>query len=62
MPNVALLGLDKVTIIVSFSSSKESSTILSIVIVPLVSPALIVNVPLARVKSVPDPVAEPVTV
>ena len=62
MPNVALLGLDKVTIIVSFSSSKESSTILSIAMVPLVSPALIVSVPLARVKSVPDPVAEPVTV
>ena len=33
---------------------------LAMVIVPLVSPALIVKVPLARVKSVPDPVAVPV--
>ena len=43
------------------ASSRESLTILAIVIVPLVSPALIVKVPLAKVKSVPDPVAVPVT-
>ena len=61
LPSVALPGLDKVTITVSLASSKESLTILAIVIVPLVSPALIVSVPLAKVKSVPDPVAVPVT-
>ena len=53
-------GLDKVTITVSFTSSNESSAILPIVIVPDVAPAFIVRVPLARVKSVPDPVAVPV--
>ena len=31
-----------------------------IFMVPLVAPALIVKVPLARVKSVPEPVAVPV--
>ena len=49
LPNVALLGFDKVTITVSFGSSSESLTILAIVIVPLVLPALIVRVPLAKV-------------
>ena len=49
LPNVALLGFDKVTITVSFGSSSESLTILAIVIVPLVLPALIVSVPFARV-------------
>ena len=34
---------------------------LDILMVPLVEPALIVKVPLARVKSVPEPVAVPVT-
>ena len=34
---------------------------LDILIVPLVEPALMVKVPFARVKSVPDPVAVPVT-
>ena len=47
--------------IVSFGSSKESSTIPAIVIVVDVEPAEIVAVPLASVKSVPDPVAVPVT-
>ena len=61
LPNVALLGFDKVTITVSFTSSRPSSTIPAIVIVPDVAPALIVREPLARVKSVPDPVAVPVT-
>ena len=42
-------GGDKVTITVSFGSSSESLTILAIVIVPDVDPALIVRVPLARV-------------
>ena len=46
---------------VSLPSAIESSTMLLIVTVPLVSPALIVKVPLAKVKSVPDPVAVPVT-
>ena len=49
LPRVALLGLDKVTITVSFASSKESLTTLAIVIVPDVDPAIIVSVPLARV-------------
>ena len=47
-------------ITVSFASSIESSIILAIVIVPDVAPALIVRVPSARVKSVPEPVAVPV--
>ena len=34
---------------VSFASSNESLTMLPIVIVPLVSPALMVRVPLAKV-------------
>ena len=46
---MALLGLDKVTMTVSFGSSKESSIIPAIVIVPDVAPALMVRVPLARV-------------
>ena len=33
----------------------------AIVIKPVVEPALIVRVPLVKVKSVPDPVAVPVT-
>ena len=49
LPNVALLGFDKVTITVSFASSRESSTMLAMVIVPDVDPAFIVSVPLARV-------------
>ena len=49
LPKVALLGLDKVTMTVSFGSSNESSTIPAIVIVPDVAPALIVKVPLAKV-------------
>ena len=49
LPYVALLGFDYVTITVSFGSSRESLTILPIVIVPDVDPALIVRVPLARV-------------
>ena len=49
LPSVALLGFDKVTMTVSFASSRESLTILAIVIVPLVLPALIVRVPLAKV-------------
>ena len=56
-----MLGLDKVTITVSLGSSKPSSTIPAIVIVPDVVPALMVIVPFASVKSVPDPVAVPVT-
>ena len=61
MPGLAFDGLDKVTITVSFTSSIESSTIPAIVIVVDVEPAEIVAVPLARVKSVPEPVAVPVT-
>ena len=49
LPSVALVEFDKVTITVSFDSSKESLTMLPMVIVPLVSPALIVRVPLAKV-------------
>ena len=49
LPSVALVEFDKVTITVSFDSSKESLTMLPMVIVPLVSPALIVRVPLPRV-------------
>ena len=44
-----MLGFDKVTITVSFGSSNVSLTMLAIVIVPDVDPALIVSVPLARV-------------
>ena len=48
-PSVALLGLDNVTITVSSTSSSASSTMLPIVIVPDVFPAVIVSVPLAKV-------------
>ena len=48
------------TITVSLASSIKSLIILDILIVPLVAPALIVKVPLAKVKSVPEPVAVPV--
>ena len=58
-PGLALVGLDKVMIIVSSASSKESSTIPAIVSVVDVEPPM-VAVPLARVKSVPEPVAVPV--
>ena len=44
-----MLGFDKVTMTVSFASSRPSSTIPAIVIVPEVDPALIVSVPLAKV-------------
>ena len=44
-----MLGLDKVIITVSSGSSKESSIIPAIVIVPDVPPALMVRVPSARV-------------
>ena len=60
LPRVALPGLDKVRTTVSFPSASPSSTIPAIVIVPVVAPAFIVRVPLARVKSVPDPEAVPV--
>ena len=59
-PNVAFVGFDNVTTTVSSTSSNASFTILAIVIVPVVLPAEIVSVPLARVKSVPLPVAVPV--
>ena len=57
---VAFDALDNVIVTVSFASSIESSIILAIVIEPDVAPALIVSVPSARVKSVPEPVAVPV--
>ena len=43
-----MLGLDRVTIIVSLVSSIESSIMLDISMVPDVAPALMVKVPLAR--------------
>ena len=49
LPKVALLGLDRVRMTVSFASSAASSIILAIVIVPDVDPALMVRVPLAKV-------------
>ena len=49
VPKFALTGLVNVTMTVSSTSSRESSTILPIVIITLVDPALIVKVPLARV-------------
>ena len=49
LPSEALPGLDKVTITVSLASSIESLIILDILMVPVVAPALIVSVPLARV-------------
>ena len=49
LPKVALLGFDKVTMTVSFTSSRPSSTIPAIVIVPDVEPAFMVRVPLASV-------------
>ena len=49
LPKVALLGLDKVTMTVSSGSSAESSTILAIVIVPVVEPAAILKVPFISV-------------
>ena len=48
-PKVVSVGFDKVIITVSSPSSRLSSTIPAIVIVPVVSPAVIVNVPLASV-------------
>ncbi len=57
---MALSGLDKVTMTVSLASSRVSLIILAMVITPEVSPALMVSVPSASVKSVPDPVAVPV--
>ena len=48
-PRTALFGLDKVMITVSLASSRSSSIIQAIVMVPEVPPALIVRVPLARV-------------
>ena len=62
MPKFALLGLDKVIITDSLSSSNKSSTISVIEITPAISPASIVSVPSDKVKSVPEPVAVPVTV
>ena len=49
VPGSAFDGLDKVIMTVSLASSKESSTIPSMVIVVDVEPAAIVAVPLARV-------------
>ena len=49
LPRIALFGLDKVTMTVSLVSSNKSSTIPPIVIVPDVSPALMVRVPSANV-------------
>ena len=49
LPKVALLGLDNVNTTVSFDSSIESSTILPILIVADVAPALILSVPSDRV-------------
>ena len=46
---------------VSFASSSKSSTISVMVMVPEFSPALIVIDSLAKVKSLPEPVAVPVT-
>ena len=60
LPSVALPGLERVRIMVSLASSRESLTMLAMLIVPVVAPALIVKVPLAKVKSVPLPVAVPV--
>ena len=48
-PRVALLVPYKVKITVSFPSAIKSSTISAIVIVPLVSPAVIVRAPSAKV-------------
>ena len=48
-PSVALLGLDNVTITVSFASSKTSSRIFEMVIVPDVVPAAMVIFPLSSV-------------
>ena len=45
VPRVALAGLDNVMITVSSGSSAESSIILAIVMLPVVSPALIVIAP-----------------
>ena len=49
LPSVALLGLDRVKITVSFPSSLPSLTIPATVIVPDEDPALIVRVPSAKV-------------
>ena len=48
-PGSAFDGLDKVTITVSSTSSRESLTMLPTVIVVDVEPAAIVAVPLAKV-------------
>ena len=46
---MAFDGFDRVTMTVSFASSKASFTIPAIVMVPVVSPADIVSVPFAKV-------------
>ena len=48
-PTVAFEGFDRVIITVSSASSSESSSMLAIVMVPVVSPADMVSVPLAKV-------------
>ena len=57
-PRLALTGLLRVTIIVSSDSKISSSTILKGITVEI-SPAKMVAVPAARVKSTPPPVAVP---
>ena len=49
LPRVALLGLESVTTTVSSDSSIASSTMLAIVNISDVDPALMVRVPSARV-------------
>ena len=49
-PNVAFDGFDRVTMTVSFTSSRLSSEILPIVSAPVVDPGLIVKVPLDSMK------------
>ena len=55
----AFLGFDSVTVKVSFGSSVGSSVV-DTVIVPVVSPAAMVSVSLAAVKSVPEVAVSPV--
>ena len=59
--NIASVGLDKVMVIVSASSTMESFTIEKLIFCDVV-PALNDSVPLANVKSTPPPVAVLVTV
>ena len=60
-PKAALVGLDNVMIIVSSASARSSSMIFGIVMMLVFSPGPIIRVPGSKSKSMPEPVAVPVS-